>query len=119
MNDQHITVVYKWTAKPGNLDKLAEIYSQVTEQMKENEPGAEAVHVFVSEAENAVYVRDEFVDAAAMGFHLQPFAFRQIHDDGGKLLHQFQLTQLTHLDNYIGQQIITGQDRLLIPHHRI
>jgi quinol monooxygenase YgiN len=74
MKDQHITVVYKWTAKPGNLDKLAEIYSRVTEQMKQNEPGAEAVHVFVSETENAVYVRDEFVDAGAMGFHLQTTA---------------------------------------------
>jgi quinol monooxygenase YgiN len=74
MKDQHITVVYKWTAKPGNLDKLAEVYSRVTEQMKQNEPGAEAVHVFVSETENAVYVRDEFVDAGAMGFHLQTTA---------------------------------------------
>ena len=74
MKNQNITVVYKWTAKPGNLDKLAEIYSRVTEQMKQNEPGAEAVHVFISESENAVYVRDEFVDAGAMGFHLQTTA---------------------------------------------
>ncbi|MBT8239657.1 MAG: hypothetical protein KJN63_00345, partial [Acidimicrobiia bacterium] len=33
-------------------------------------PGAEAVHVYVSEEENALYVRDEFADAGAVGFHL-------------------------------------------------
>ena len=34
------------------------------------DPGAVAVHVYVSDDENALYVRDEFVDADAMGFHL-------------------------------------------------
>jgi hypothetical protein len=38
--------------------------------MEQNEPGAEAVHVYVSEQDNALYVRDEFADAAALGFHL-------------------------------------------------
>lgn len=38
--------------------------------MERDEPGAEAVHVYVSEQENALYVRDEFSDAAALGFHL-------------------------------------------------
>ena len=74
MDNQNITVVYKWTANPGNLEKLTEIYTQVTEQMKQNEPGATAVHLYVSEKENAVYVRDEFADAGAMGFHLQTTA---------------------------------------------
>ena len=74
MDSQHITVVYKWTAQSGNLEKLAEVYAKVTEQMKQNEPGAEAVHVYVSEKENAVYVRDEFTNADAMGFHLQSTA---------------------------------------------
>jgi hypothetical protein len=32
--------------------------------------GAEAAHVYVSEEENALYVRDEFSDADAVGFHL-------------------------------------------------
>ena len=40
----------------------------------QNEPGAEAVHVYVSEADNALYVRDEFADAGAVGFHLQSTA---------------------------------------------
>ena len=53
MDNQHITVVYKWTAKPGKLDELTSIYSKVTEAMEQNEPGAEAVHVYVSEQENA------------------------------------------------------------------
>ena len=38
--------------------------------MEQNEPGAETVHLYVSAAENALYVRDEFTDADAMGFHL-------------------------------------------------
>ena len=70
MDSKHVTVVYKWTAQPGKLDELASIYSDVTDAMKQNEPGAEAVHVYVSEAENALYVRDEFADAEAVGFHL-------------------------------------------------
>ena len=74
MDSQHITVVYKWTAKPGKLGELTSIYETVTETMKQNEPGAEAVYCFVSEKENALYVRDEFKDAAALGFHLQSTA---------------------------------------------
>ena len=70
MDRQHITVVYKWTAQPGKLDELTSIYRDVTDAMERNEPGAEAVHVYVSEQENALYVRDEFTDAGAMGFHL-------------------------------------------------
>ncbi len=74
MTSTHITVVYKWTAKPGNLDELKSIYAQVTEAMKRNEPDAEAVHCYVSEQENALYVRDEFKDAAALGLHLSSTA---------------------------------------------
>ena len=74
MNANHITVVYKWTAKPGKLDELKAIYADVTRAMQENEPGAEAVHIYVSEQENALYVRDEFEDASAMGFHLSTTA---------------------------------------------
>ena len=74
MDSKHVTVVYKWTAKPGKLDELAAIYGQVTEQMEQNEPGAEAVHVYVSEQDGALYVRDEFADAGAVGFHLSQTA---------------------------------------------
>ena len=74
MTSEHVTVVYKWTAKEGMLDQLTAIYQQVTEHMKANEPGADAVHIYVSEAENALYVRDEFKDANALGFHLQETA---------------------------------------------
>jgi quinol monooxygenase YgiN len=70
MDTDHITVVYKWTAQPGKLDALTSIYEKVTEAMQQNEPDAEAVHLYVSQEENAIYVRDEFKDAAAMGFHL-------------------------------------------------
>ena len=42
--------------------------------MEANEPGAEAVHIYVSEQDNAVYVRDEFTDATAMGYHLSTTA---------------------------------------------
>ncbi len=74
MQSEHITVVYKWTAKPGKLDELTSIYAQVTEAMKQNEPGAEAVHCYVSDQEGALYVRDDFKDAAALGFHLETTA---------------------------------------------
>lgn len=74
MTGTHITVVYKWTAQPGKLDELKSIYEQVTEAMKQNEPDAEAVHCYVSETDNALYVRDEFKDAAALGFHLSTTA---------------------------------------------
>ncbi|MBT8239604.1 MAG: antibiotic biosynthesis monooxygenase [Acidimicrobiia bacterium] len=70
MDNNHVTVVYKWTAQPGKLEELSSIYREVTDAMEANEPGAEAVHIYVSQAENAVYVRDEFQDADAMGFHL-------------------------------------------------
>ena len=74
MDSNHVTVVYKWTAHPGKLDELASIYADVTDAMEANEPGAQAVHVYVSESDSAVYVRDEFEDAAAMGFHLSTTA---------------------------------------------
>mgnify|MGYP001826202901 FL=1 len=70
MDSNHVTVVYKWTAQPGKLDELTAIYQSVTDAMEQNEPDAQAVHVYVSEADNALYVRDEFANAAAVGFHL-------------------------------------------------
>lgn len=70
MDTKHVTVVYRWTAQPGKLEELTDIYRSVTDAMEQNEPGAETVHVYVSDQENAIYVRDEFVDADAMGFHL-------------------------------------------------
>ena len=69
MDSNHVTVVYKWTAQPDKLGELTSIYADVTKAMEQNEPGAEAVHVYVSEKENALYVRDEFTDAGAVGFH--------------------------------------------------
>jgi len=53
---------------------LKSIYEQVTEAMKQNEPDAQAVHCYVSEKDNALYVRDEFKDAAALGLHLSSTA---------------------------------------------
>ncbi len=74
MSPNHITVVYKWTANPGKLEELSSIYRDVTAAMQANEPGAEAVHTYVSKDENALYVRDEFRDAQALGFHLSQTA---------------------------------------------
>lgn len=74
MRSTHITVVYKWTANPGKLDELKSIYKQVTEAMKQNEPDAQAVHCYASEKDNALYVRDEFKDAAALALHLSSTA---------------------------------------------
>lgn len=74
MSNNPVTVVYKWTAKPGQLDTLTQIYEGVTRAMEANEPGALAVDVHVSEEEGAIYVRDEFANADAVGFHLQETA---------------------------------------------
>ena len=74
MTANEITVVYKWTAKPGHLDALKGIYQGVTEAMQTNEPGVLEVQVYVSEDEGALYVRDVFSDAGALGFHLEKTA---------------------------------------------
>jgi quinol monooxygenase YgiN len=74
VGQDNITVVYKWTANAGKLDELTAIYKNVTTAMQENEPGATAVHVFVSEQDNSLYVRDEFADANALGYHLSQTA---------------------------------------------
>ncbi|MGX9355614.1 putative quinol monooxygenase [Roseobacteraceae bacterium S113] len=74
MGRNEITVVYKWTANPGQLDALKGIYDGVTDAMQTHEPGALGVQVYVSEAENALYVRDVFADADALGFHLSETA---------------------------------------------
>lgn len=74
MDKNSITVIYKWTAKPGQLDALKGIYDGVTAAMQADEPGALEVQVYVSEEENALYVRDVFADAGALGFHLSKTA---------------------------------------------
>ena len=74
METNAITVVYKWTAKPGKFDVLQGIYDGVTDTMKANEPGALEVQVYASEEENAIYARDVFADAGALGFHLSETA---------------------------------------------
>jgi len=80
MANENITVVYKWTANPGKLDQLSAIYEGVSAAMEANEPGATEVEVFASEADNAIYVRDEFKDAGALGFHLTETAAAHFPD---------------------------------------
>jgi quinol monooxygenase YgiN len=80
MANQNITVVYKWTAQAGKLDELSNIYEAVSDAMEQNEPGATEVEVFVSESDNALYVRDEFADAGALGFHLTETAAAHFPD---------------------------------------
>lgn len=80
MDSTSITVVYKWTAKPEKLGELTDIYRNVTAAMERDEPGARSVHVYVSEEDNALYVRDEFADADAMGFHLSQTAAAHFPD---------------------------------------
>ena len=80
MESDAITVIYKWTAKPEKLGELTDIYRNVTKSMNENEPGATAVHVYVSEDDNAIYIRDEFANAEAMGFHLSQTAAAHFPD---------------------------------------
>ena len=74
MNNSQITVIYKWTAKPGKLAELTAIYEKVTAAMNANEPGALSVHVHVSAKDNAIHVHDVFADPQALGFHLSQTA---------------------------------------------
>ena len=40
MENQQVMVVYSWIAKEGKSNDLKAIYTEVTEQMNANEPGA-------------------------------------------------------------------------------
>ena len=70
MNNQEITVVYKWTAKPGKADELKAIYKEVEKEMQETEPGAMKVDCYFDESTNVLIVSDIFKDGAALGQHL-------------------------------------------------
>ena len=70
MANQEITVVYKWSAKPGKGQELKSIYEQVEQQMKETEPGALKVDCYFDENTGVLLVADFFKDAAALGQHL-------------------------------------------------
>ncbi len=70
MNNQEITVFYKWTAKPGKLDELKAIYEEVLKEMKENEPGTLKMACYFADELNAIFVHDVFRDGAGLGFHL-------------------------------------------------
>ena len=70
MNNQEITVVYKWTAKPGKADELKSIYQDVSRQMQETEPNALKVDCYFDETSDTLVVYDLFKDGAALGQHL-------------------------------------------------
>ena len=70
MNNQEITVLYKWKAKEGQKDALISIYNQVEKDMQTNEPGAIEVVCYFDDANNELIVKDVFRDAGALGFHL-------------------------------------------------
>ena len=63
-------VVYKWTAREGQSEKLKGIYQEVADQMKANEPGALNVQCYFDESSSSLVVMDLFTDANAVGFHL-------------------------------------------------
>ena len=71
MNNQQITVVYKWTAKPGKAEELQAIYREVSKQMQENEPNALKVECFFDESSNDLVVVDVFKDEAIHQFTRQ------------------------------------------------
>jgi len=70
MENQSITVFYKWTAKPGKFDELKTIYAEVLKQMDENEPGTLMMQYYEDQQQGALVVHDVFANADAMGFHL-------------------------------------------------
>ena len=70
MNNQAITVIYKWTAKQGKATELKAIYSEVANQMQETEPNAIKVDCYFDEGTDTLIVYDHFKDGAALGQHL-------------------------------------------------
>ena len=70
MANQEITVVYKWTAKPGKAEELKSIYRAVEKQMQETEPNALKVDCYFDESTDVLIVYDLFKDGAALGQHL-------------------------------------------------
>ena len=70
MDHQEITVVYKWTAKPGKAEELKAIYKEVEKQMLDTEPGALKVDCFFDDVAGVLMVSDLFKDGAALGQHL-------------------------------------------------
>ena len=70
MNNSEITVFYKWTAKEGKLDQLKDMYKDVYEAMKNNEPDSLKMECYFAEEENAILVHDVFKNGDALGFHL-------------------------------------------------
>jgi quinol monooxygenase YgiN len=70
MAANEITVVYRWTAKPGKLDELKAIYEQVRKEMEANEPGALKMECYFADDAGEVIVHDVFTDGEALGFHL-------------------------------------------------
>ncbi len=70
MENQEITVVYKWTAKPGKGQELKGIYKDVEKQMQETEPGALKVECYYDEGTGVLLVLDLFKNADALGQHL-------------------------------------------------
>lgn len=70
MENKEVMVIYSWTAKEGKSEELKAIYTEVTAQMKSNEPGAMKVQCYFDEAAGKLIVQDIFADAGAVGFHL-------------------------------------------------
>ena len=70
MDKQEITVVYKWTAKPGKESELKAIYREVEKKMQETEPNAVKVDCYFDESTRSLIVYDLFKDGAALGQHL-------------------------------------------------
>lgn len=84
MNDQNITVFYKWTANPGKFEELKAIYDNVFKEMEANEPDTLSMQYYYDEDQQAIVVNDLFANGAALGAHL-----------GGTAAHHFpQLVQI-------------------------
>ena len=76
MSAQEITVVYRWTAKPGKMDDLKAIYEQVRDEMEANEPGTLRMECYYADDADQLIVHDVFANGEALGFHLGVTAAR-------------------------------------------
>ena len=65
MNNQEITVVYKWTAKQGKEDELKAIYKEVEKEMQATEPNAIKVDCYFDESTRTLQKVAGLVGAAS------------------------------------------------------
>jgi quinol monooxygenase YgiN len=59
--------------KPGKLDSFKVLVNEMVETIQASEPGTMSYELFISEDEKTCHIYEQYVDAAAVGAHLDNF----------------------------------------------